>query len=140
MDRDRAKLARKLRLLEELKWILMFAAAVYVVILLISARKAPPLVARLFIRKFDLDWDQEGYNNFNDTATTNGSTTENATNAVQTIKKVGIVVTDLVNSREEIFDDDHHGEEDVMRKKAAAADAEEEVGGVEVRFSFKKMY
>ena len=134
MDRDRAKLARKLRLLEELKWILMFAAAVYVVILLISARKAPPLVARLFIRKFDLDWDQEGYNNFNDTATTNGSTTENAT-TVQTIKKVGIVVTDLVNSREEIFDDDHHGEEDLMRKKAAAADAEEEVGGVEVRFS-----
>ncbi len=134
MDRDRAKLARKLRLLEELKWILMFAAAVYVVILLISARKAPPLVARLFVRKFDLDWDQEGYNNFNDTATSNGSTTENAT-TVQTIKKVGIVVTDLVNSREEIFDDDHHGEEDVMRKKAAAADAEEEVGGVEVRFS-----
>lgn len=133
MDRDRAKLARKLRLLEELKWILMFAAAVYVVILLISARKAPPLVARLFVRKFDLDW--EGYNDLNDTtATKNGSTTDNATLAVQTIQKVGIVVTDLVNSREEIFDDDHHGEEDVMRKKSAAADAEEEVGGVEVRF------
>ncbi len=131
MDRERAKLARKLRLLEELKWILMFASAVYVVILLISARKAPPLVARLFAKKFDLDWADQVGSSINDTDRQNNTSEEDNNSTVQ-IKKVGIImVTTLTDSREEIGGGGGDHEEE--RKRPTEID-EDQIGSVEVRF------
>lgn len=118
MDRGRAKLARKLRLLEELKWILMFTCAVYVVILLLTAKKAPPIVARLFLRKFEF---LGGYNGlYNDTES--GEILQSGPGEDN--------ILHVSNEREEIGGGDHD--------KRKILVVEKEIEGVEVSYPILK--